>query len=173
MVFGHTIICTTHTHTHTHTHTQHNKTSVRDKDEEWSPAHVGRSHDIAAEVTPQLVARDTAGGSAHSSLQSRLSCLHSRLWSGTRTRNSNTKVQLYIQIVIKLFGRHIPEAMSHNHVGVKPQCSVDANLRVYRTEKCWKPSTLSRIHQQEDDVMRFDEHFHGFHVLSSLCYSFG
>ena len=47
--------------------------------------------------------------------------------------------------------------MSHNHVCVKAEGSIDTDLGVVTTEEGGQPATLSSVHQQEHHVMVLDQ----------------
>lgn len=62
--------------------------------------------------------------------------------------------------------------MSHHHVGVKAQGSVDADFGQVATEEGGKPSTFSRVHKKKYDVVIRHEFLEGFDVFAYLLNSF-
>ena len=61
-----------------------------------------------------------------------------------------------------------PESMSHDHVSVKAEGSVDTDLGVVTTEEGGQPATLSSVHQQEHHVMVLDQLLQSLHLLGHL-----
>ena len=60
--------------------------------------------------------------------------------------------------------------MSHDHVCVKAEGSVDTDLGVVTTEEGGQPATLSSVHQQEHHVMVLDQLLQSLHLLGHLVY---
>ena len=61
-----------------------------------------------------------------------------------------------------------PESMSHDHVCVKAEGSIDTDLGVVTTEEGGQPATLSSVHQQEHHVMVLDQLLQSLHLLGHL-----
>ena len=55
--------------------------------------------------------------------------------------------------------------MSHDHVRVKAEGSVDTDLGVVTTEEGGQPATLSSVHQQEHHIMVLDQLLQSLHLL--------
>ena len=49
--------------------------------------------------------------------------------------------------------------MSHDQVAVKPEGSIDCQLVVNSAQQGWQPARLSRVHEQEHDIMLPDHFF--------------
>ena len=60
--------------------------------------------------------------------------------------------------------------MSHDHVSVKAEGSVDTDLGVVTTEEGGQPATLSSVHQQEHHVMVLDQLLQSLHLLGHLVH---
>ena len=60
--------------------------------------------------------------------------------------------------------------MSHDHVCVKAEGSVDTDLGVVTTEEGGQPATLSSVHQQEHHVMVLDQLLQSLHLLGHLVH---
>jgi hypothetical protein len=58
--------------------------------------------------------------------------------------------------------------MPHDQITVKSQRSIDHDFPHTRTNDSRQPSRLSRIHQQENGIMRFYERFEEFYLVTSL-----
>ena len=63
-----------------------------------------------------------------------------------------------------------PESMSHDHVSVKAEGSVDTDLGVVTTEEGGQPATLSSVHQQEHHIMVLDQLLQSLHLLGHLVH---